>query len=329
MHNSSMSVKKTEAKENDLSLFYKLQMKTEKPEELPKFSKIKIDSERLVGVRRLMIELEGKPEMKEFCQRYSNLVGSIADILKKDFSIKPHEEEKFITEVWGIMYGNLNMSYGQNKYGFLWESLKTGEWDCDNSAFLVFDVAKKLGVNAKIATTVSHVFIVTDNNVFETTQGRSGSACYYPVDRLKKAYPVVYGITSDVEAAQSSTYLACGVACGKQHLYKEAAENITKAIELNPAGTDLYSYRGYMYIRQGLYAEAAADYEKVTAKILKDAGKLVWNGFSNIRSFHFRAAVYDFNSAMELTEPVIYGSVRAEVGRTWTDLFEFQHKQQI
>lgn len=167
---------KKEENPKDASLFQQFQFRT--PEkDFSKFKTGTAETERLelAGVRRIMIELEGKPEMKEFCRRYANLVDSIADILKNDLEIKPHEEERFLTETWGIMTGNLNMKYGTNKFGFLKESLETAKLDCDNAAFLMFDIAKQLGVNAKIASAPNHAFIVTDSFFLETGRKDRGS----------------------------------------------------------------------------------------------------------------------------------------------------------
>lgn len=240
-------VKREETPQHDTSLFLKFQLRTDKPE---------AERLELAGVRRIMIELEGKPEMREFCRRYSNLVDSVADILKNDLKIKPHEEERFITETWGIMYGNLRMR--EVKIGaFLSQSLQTNEWDCDNSSFLIFDVAKKLGINAKIASVPRHVFIATDNFFFEIT-AKAGR--YYPLDILEIAYPIIYGMTSDLEAVQSITYNTCGIAYAKQGLYEKAIAAFKKAIDLNKKDAQARNNLGVVYARQGFYEKAIAEY---------------------------------------------------------------------
>jgi len=294
-----------ETPQHDTSLFLKFQLRTDKPE---------AERLELAGVRRIMIELEGKPEVKEFCRRYSNLVDSISDILKEDLKIQPHEEQRFITEVWGIIKGNLNIKKGENRFGFLWESLETKKWDCDNSSFLVFDVAKKLEINAKMASLPGHVLIVTDNFYFETAKGKPKSACYHPIDELKTAYPVVYGITSDVEVIQSITYFTLGNAYRAQGLYEKAISHYTKARDRNPRYADAYNNQGiahyeqgFAHYKQGFYTEAVADYREALADLTKamDLGlKYAWV-HNNRGNVYFELGLYeeaeaDHRDAIEL-----------------------------
>lgn len=309
-------VKREEAPK-DTSLFYQFQFRTDKPPAEREFSKFPkagtTEAERLelAGVRRIMIELEGKPEMKEFCHRYSNLVDSVADILKNDLKIKPNEEERFLTETWGIMTGNLNVKYGTNKFGFLKESLETAKWDCDNAAFLMFDVAKQLGVNAKIATAPRHAFIITDNFFLET--GRKDRGKLYPIGQLEMKHPVIYAITSDLEAIQVVSYQNRGVANYEKGLYDEAIADYTKARELNPKYADVYGNRGSAYHAKKLYKEAIADYDEAIRLDDKDAAFYYNRAGTYADQKSYKKAISDYDTAIGLYEKAIQASSTKEV----------------
>ena len=300
--NMNAQVKREEIPKHDTSLFLKFQLRTDTPE---------TERLELAGVRRIMIELEGKPGMREFSRRYSNLVDSIAGILKDDLKIKPNEEERFLTEVWGIMVGNLNMTYGSNKFGFIRESLETARWDCDNAAFLIFDVAKQLGVNAKIASAPRHAFIVTDSFFLET--GRKDRGKLYPIGQLEMKHPITYAITSDVEAIQLISYNNRGIANYEKGLYDEAIADYTKARELDPKHADVYNNRGGAYHAKKLYEEAIADYDEAIRLNDQDAAFYYNRAGTYADQKSYKKAISDYDTAIGLYEKAIQASSNKEV----------------
>lgn len=299
---------KREKTQKDMSLFQQFQLRAPERD----FSKFKNESERmeLAGVRRIMIELEGKPEAREFCRRYANLVDSILDIVKNDLRVKPHEDERFLIETWGIMTGNLNMTYGTNKSGFLHESLETAKWDCDNAAFLMLDIAKQVGVNAKIASIPNHAFIVTDSFFLET--GRKDRGGLYPIGQLEMKHPVTYAITSDVEAIQSMSYQSRGVANYEKGLYDEAIADYTKARDLNPKDACVYNNRGSAYSNKKLYKEAIADYDEAIR--LNDTDPAFYYNRAGAYADQklYKEAISDYDTAIGLYEKAIQASSKRD-----------------
>lgn len=231
-----------------------------------------------IGVQRIQIELEDNPEEAEkYSEKYAALVSDIVKTLK-DLEIKlsedgksiANEEERFIVEIWGIIYGNLNVNYGENKYGFLSESLESdekgkiiGEWDCDTTSFLVLDVAKEMGIKgAEIIVVPGHALFKTENFFFETTANEYPT--YFPLkeggrDILHEHYPTVYFATSDSEKIKSIAYECRGNAYFGQGKNDLAIESYNRAIELNPEYVGAYHDRGNAYFIKGEYDLAIAD----------------------------------------------------------------------
>ena len=243
------------------------------PDELPalteKQASAKTQTQKLVGVERIFIELETNPtQAKVWAEWYTQLVQAIANVLREGLEVKPHEEERFITEIWGIMTGNLHIVYGENQFGFLHESLDSGNWDCDNSSFLVFDVARELGTKVEMVIVPGHAFIATENFFFETTAGR-----YFPIEDLPKHYPDIRFRTSDnakIEAmaffSLENAYSRLGDEAMARGNVPEAGQCYDKAIwccgkMLERVPEDSYTYvdRARVHSKKKDYAEALKD----------------------------------------------------------------------
>ncbi|MBU0586496.1 tetratricopeptide repeat protein [Candidatus Micrarchaeota archaeon] len=213
---------------------------------------------KVAGVRRIAIEGEISGNAKEYARRYQDLVDSIAKTLKEDLKIKPREHERFITEVWGMMNGNLKIRYGNNKFGFISESLATNQWDCDNSAFFVFDVARKLGIDAKLAYTSGHTLITIGNFAFETVNGNY----LFSFDNFYlKHYYGFYLIGSD-DLADGIAYYTLGGAYHIDNNHLLAVQNYSKAIKLGINDASIYHARAQAYDTMNDYSKAIKDYNK-------------------------------------------------------------------
>jgi tetratricopeptide (TPR) repeat protein len=219
------------------------------------------------GVARIQMELQGNPIAAKRCtESYTALVQGIAKMLKT-MGIKPSEEERFITEIWGIMNGNLRIYYGRNKGDFLYESLARNGWDCDNSAFLVFDVAKELKVPLEIIEVPLHAFVATKNFFFETTGGQ-----YYPIRELPERYPLVFLKTSDPEKVHSISYMNRAAGYYAEGDYASAVKDYTEAIRRCPEDAQIHFHRGDTYIlkaahttvkiRGRMYHKDVGDFDK-------------------------------------------------------------------
>jgi len=242
--------------------------------------------EEIAGARRLRIELEFEPAGKRenYIKKYVELVDSIADMLKGEdlvgcdfktgkniFGLLPTEEKKklqedFISAIWGMMYGNLNVRYGVNRSGFLRESLDNGVWDCDNSSTLVFDVAREVGMPVEMVIVPRHALVKTNDFFFETTS--KGDPKYYPGDRMYAQYPVIYAVTSELEVVDAAAYSNRGTAYFNEGEYDRAIKDFDRAIGLLPKYADAYKNRSLAYSLRGEPEKARQDKEKAD-EILK------------------------------------------------------------
>ncbi|QLJ52798.1 MAG: hypothetical protein Sv326_0623 [Candidatus Fermentimicrarchaeum limneticum] len=238
-------------------------------------------AEAYCGARRLAIELEFEPTGKResYVKKYLELVDSFAGILKGEggmagcdfgtgkniFGLIPMEEKKklqedLISAIWGVLYGNLNVTYGGSRSGFLRDSLDTGSWDCDNSSTLVFDVAREVGVPVEMVIVPGHALVKTNDFFFETTS--KGNPVYYPADRLYTRYPVIYAITSELEVVDAVAYSNRGTAYFNEAGYDMAIKDFDRAIGLLPKYADAYKNRSLAYFFRGEYEKARQDEEK-------------------------------------------------------------------
>jgi tetratricopeptide (TPR) repeat protein len=246
-----------------------------------------------IGERRLRIEFEDKllvscvfkannlpgnpPTLESALEEYSGLVERIAGILR-DMEIQPdlgkggfskEMQERFICEIWGIMSGNLNITYGTNKHGMLWESLLTKNYDCDNSSFLVFDVAAKLGLPLRLISVPGHTVVRTEHLFFETTNGK-----FFNLNELEARYPNRYGESSiyDLSCADSISYYNRGNAKSDRGDFKGAIADYNKAIRLNPNLADAYYNLGIAKSDRGDIEGAKAAYLK-SAELCEQQGR--------------------------------------------------------
>jgi len=222
--------------------------------------KMRFGINEYAGEMRINIELGfGFHSKREtYVKQYLNLVGSIADILKSDGIAgydglsekdKKQMQEDFITGVWGLVYGNMRMKYGKNRFGFLSESLDKNLWDCDNSATLVYDVARELGIPVKMVVVPDHALISTENFYFETTVRKR--AAYYPLNELYERYPRLYTETSDSKVIDAIARASKGLACAKEWDYDGAIFEYTMSAQQNPNDADVYVNRASAHVWKG------------------------------------------------------------------------------
>lgn len=142
-----------------------------------------------LGAQRIKLELFDQPFAADFYSGiYIHYVDSIANILKKNPLIQPGEYERFITEIAQII--TTRFKYGANT--MLWKGIRRDRLDCDNTAYLVYDVGKKLGFEVLIVSVWGHALAVVGDYAYETTRRE-----YFPKENLPKHYTTIYWITSD------------------------------------------------------------------------------------------------------------------------------------
>jgi len=142
-----------------------------------------------LGAQRIKLELFDQPFAADFYSKiYIHYVDSIADILKKNPLIKPGEYENFIINISEIITDRFK--YGANT--LLWIGIRRDRLDCDNTAYLVYDIGKKLGFEVSIVSLWGHALVVAGDYAYETTNRE-----YFPKKQLKDHYSAIYWITSD------------------------------------------------------------------------------------------------------------------------------------
>ncbi|MCX8194741.1 MAG: tetratricopeptide repeat protein [Candidatus Micrarchaeota archaeon] len=138
----------------------------------------------------------------------------------------------------------------------LWESLLTNNYDCDNSSFLVADVASRLGMPTWFLIFPNHLAIRTEDFFFETTCGR-----YFSLPSAAGSLPLSCKeiSASDTSIAAFISYSNRGVAKFSLGDYIGAIEDFTKAIELNPNYAEAYYNRGLAKVKLKDYDSAFID----------------------------------------------------------------------
>jgi len=210
--------------------------------------KMRLGVNQYAGEMRINIELGfGFGSKREiYVRQYLNLVGSIAGILEGEGITgydrlskegKKQMQKDFIEGVWGVIYGNMHMKYGNSRFGLLSKSLDKNLWDCDNSATLVYDVARELGIPVRMVVVPSHALVTTEDFCFETTVKKFAS--YYPIGKLREYYPRVYAETSDKEIIDA---MAWASRAGMEDR-DGAIFHYTMSLQRNPNDADVYVNR--------------------------------------------------------------------------------------
>ena len=142
-----------------------------------------------LGAQRIRLELYDNPVLAAFyAEMYGHYVDSIYHILKDSLKIKPGESERFIQEASSII--PVRFKYASNS--LLWEGICKNKFDCDNTAFLVYDIGSKMGMEVSVVLLRFHAIALVGEYAYETT----GSS-YFNKNDLKKEYHDVFLISSN------------------------------------------------------------------------------------------------------------------------------------
>lgn len=268
----------------------------------------------LVGAERIRLELpDNGQKRRKYVEKYRLLVDRIASFIG-DSPEGRAGEKKFMDGVWAFLQDSLKAKYGENRFGFLYESIRrdsAGEYDCETSTVLAYDVGRKLGLSVGIIYAPSgtgfHVLVKTENYFFETTSGS-----YYPMSVLDIIYPVRFDATDDPRRVQRMTYNTRGNYRLKRLKIEKALEDfwaasrlpggyytssasvavfylsriflgffdsraiseIDKAIRMQPGCPMLYSLRARCYAKAGEYEKAVLDMERAIELVRAQIRKL-------------------------------------------------------
>ena len=169
-------------------------------------------------------------EMKAgYIGAYEFQVGTIVGILR-GMGIKPEEQERFFTEIWGIIYGNLKITYEPQMA--IVDALESNTWDCDTLSYLVYDVGVQLGIKGlSLVTGPRHMFIKTRDYYFEATD--TTRLYYSTIARMKKYYPKRYAVYSG-KKVRAKNHLFIGFLHLMANEYQEALAHMKKANKIFP-----------------------------------------------------------------------------------------------
>ncbi len=256
------------------------------------------------GETRLRIELEGKPKevIESYVKKYRELCDTIYGILK-DLGIGQNDEKKFIIETSSILYSTLNLKHLGRAFIYdFFDKIDTKDagLDCDTSAFIVFDVGRRLEIcGLEIVDVPGHSFIRTEKYGFETTFG-SPEDCIFPINDLKMHYPVIYMSTSDIVKMQSITYSTRGVAKHILGDYKGAIDDFNKSIRLNPACARDYSNLGCSKNELGDFEDSIADFNEAIRRNPDDSDAYYNRASSKLDLGNHKGAIADYDEAIRL-----------------------------
>ncbi|VVB58571.1 Beta-barrel assembly-enhancing protease [Candidatus Anstonella stagnisolia] len=205
------------------------------------------------GCRRIFIELEDKPELaREYAAKYAELVDGVVLALS-DHGLTRDKPQEFITAVAGIIYSNLHIVYDVSLY--ISESLDKNMYDCDTSAFLVFDVAQKMGFDAKLILLPGHAIAKVESRYFETT---TKDGWNYDEDMFARKYPLVFGVFDTAQSAQCMSYFIHGQDLLEQKKYEKALAAFDKAIAIDGTVSTVHMLRADALQKLGRPEEALA-----------------------------------------------------------------------
>ena len=233
---------------------------------------VKYDSmSQYEGVKRIMIELAGRPEQARFqSQRYAALVDSISSILTDSLKLAPSEQEKILVEVGRILQIRFNFSDADTT---MWASLDKSTLNCERAAMLAYDVLWKTGVFVEIVyleskyqitikgtvydKTIGHTLVKTGDFVLETTNGE-----VYPRSGLLLRFRIIYDVGTN---PQYNTFITLGNCLARQEKYDSAIILYQKATDLAPNVPYSIYNSAFLYSKLGEFEKAIAAYDRVLA----------------------------------------------------------------
>lgn len=237
------------------------------------------------GVQRIAIEVPDGKIAQPYSQSYGVLVDTISGILQDYDKLSPllqkagkgdtGAQQALVQRVWYVLNEKIHMQVTDDGGIYLWQSVKgivdaksilrgTLIMDCDNSAFLVFDVLSRLGVNAEIVSVGSklgpaHALVKVGEIAFETRDGKS-----YAASDIPSHYDYVFGSTSDPAKMQGLTYSNMAI---NQTDADSAVKRAKLAILANPQDASFHYSLGLIYYKAGEYKHAIASLQAALAII--------------------------------------------------------------
>ncbi|MCX6269952.1 MAG: tetratricopeptide repeat protein [Bacteroidetes bacterium] len=227
------------------------------------------------GVRRILIELSDDQLLaQKFAGQYCRMVAFIAGQLLNEEEMVPKEDDpdsvsmrkqrNFLNRIWSIYSTELDIQYGFNNFSHdLWKCLIPDDMlmDCDNSAFLVYDVGRKLGFNIELilvnGLSISHALVKTPDYEYESTDG-----AFYRLGYAKKTYQTFLHIINDPEKLQSIPEMNKSLTYSDLRVFDRAISSGLRAISLDPDNSLAQYCLGLVYKNAGQLEKARRQFSE-------------------------------------------------------------------
>ena len=216
-----------------------------------------------LGAQRIRLELYDNPILAAFyAEMYVHYVDSIYQILKDSLKIKPRESERFIQEASAII--PVRFKYSSNY--LLWEGISTNLLDCDNTAYLAYDIGRKLGMDVFIVLLRRHAIVLIGDFAYETT-----GTTYFKKEDLKKEYPDIYLISSNNDSINAlAAIFEIGNLLAVNGEYQKAQTIVAEGLKFFPNDSQLLLTMGAIFNFQNDYVNAFTYYYRASQKSPND-----------------------------------------------------------
>lgn len=217
----------------------------------------------LLGAQRIRLELFDNPVLAAYySELYTHYVDSLFNILKTNFQIKPGESERFIQAVSSIIPARFPYSVNY----LLWEGMSKNKLDCDNTAYLVFDIGRKLGMDVSIVLVRLHAVAIVGDFVYETTCQQ-----YYHKSDLRSIYPNVFLVSSNNDSINiMAAIYEISLFLEENGEIQKAKVFAAAALKVFPDDPQLEQSMGDIYSCEGNYENAFEYYTKASQKLPDD-----------------------------------------------------------
>ena len=280
---------------------------------------------KTAGRERIFIELASDPKKAAFyAKKYNELVSDLVSVLKSEYPKISENRELFITELWGMLNSNRMMNFESQEVHLLSEALETGVFVCVNSAFLIYDVAAQLGIDANLVSAhrkdfVSHVLVAFSDYCFDIAEG----ICYERAELVSKynwhnilkqnqtdCFALIdAGIYSGRSAQITSVFSNnSGKNKAGSEEFKKAISYFDQSIAINPDYPDAYYNRGITYANMNQFEKSIVDFTKAIQIDGKyyDAYNKRANTYSKMRQFEKAVADYTAMIVLAPNDPSLY-----------------------
>lgn len=216
-----------------------------------------------LGAQRIRLELYDNPILAGFyVEMYLHYVDSIYHILKDSLNIRPGESERFIQEVSSII--PVRFKYESNS--LLWEGIGKNKLDCDNTAYLVYDIGSKLGLEVSVVLLRFHAIALVGEFVYETT-----GTSYFNKEDLANEYDDIFLISSNRDSINALvTIYELGNFLQLNGEYEKAMILVREGLKYFPDDPTLLQTLGDVFNLSGDYINAFNCYWRANKKLPND-----------------------------------------------------------